>query len=149
MEYLDIKLENKEGKEVSLRNYLGEKTILYFYPKDNTPGCTMEAKDFTNLKGDFEDLGYKIIGVSADSVNSHVRFIGRQDLKITLLSDHDKKLIHALNVEGEKKNYGKVYIGLIRSTFLIDEEGTITKEYRNVRAKGHAERVLRELKESM
>ena len=145
MEYLNIKLNDANGKEVSLKDFKGDKVILYFYPKDNTPGCTIEAKDFTCLKDQFKEKGYKIVGVSPDSIASHEKFIAKKDLDITLISDPDKVLIDAFNVFGEKKNYGKVYIGLIRSTFILDEEGSITKEYRNVRAKGHADRVLREL----
>lgn len=132
------------GKHIDEKDLLGKNTILYFYPKDNTPGCTSEAKDFTALKDDFAKLNTQIIGVSADNVTSHERFIEKQDLDIQLISDEDKKLIEAFGAWGEKKNYGKIYFGLIRSTFLINTKGEIIAEWRNVRAKGHAERILKE-----
>jgi peroxiredoxin Q/BCP len=145
MSYKDIVLSGSDSKEYSIKDFKGQKIILYFYPKDNTPGCTTEAKDFTDLKKEFAQHGYKIIGVSKDSVTSHINFITKQTLDILLLSDPEAKLMSELNVWGEKKNYGKTYFGVIRTTFLLDEDGNITKEYRNVRAKGHAERVLKEL----
>ena len=121
-------------------------TILYFYPKDNTPGCTLEAQDFTRLKADFEALGVEIFGVSKDSEASHENFCAKHGLGITLISDPDGVLHEKFGAIGEKKNYGKTYIGTIRSTFLLDSAtGEIVQEWRNVRAKGHAERVLAEL----
>ncbi len=120
-------------------------TLLYFYPKDDTPGCTMEAQDFTRLKSEFEKLGIQIIGVSKDSETSHAKFCNKYNLGIQLLSDEDGKLHEQFGVIGEKKNYGKVYIGVIRSTFLLDSTGNILKEWRNVKATGHAEKVLKEL----
>lgn len=123
----------------------GLKTLLYFYPKDNTPGCTLEAQDFTRLKTDFQTLGIHIIGVSKDSETSHTKFRESCSLGIDLISDVDSKLHEQFGVIGEKKNYGKVYIGVIRSTFLLDTNGKILKEWRNVKAKGHAEKILKEL----
>lgn len=137
-------LPANNGENITEKDLLGKNTIFYFYPKDNTPGCTSEAKDFTALKNDFAKLNTQIIGVSADDVASHDRFIEKQDLRINLISDTDKKLIEAFGVWGEKKNYGKVYFGLIRSTFLINTSGEIIAEWRNVRAKGHGERILKE-----
>ena len=99
-----------------------EKTLLYFYPKDNTPGCTLEAQDFTRLKNDFAKLGIQIIGVSKDSEASHEKFTTSCGLGIPLISDVDGTLHEQFGVIGEKKNYGKVYIGVIRSTFLLDQE---------------------------
>jgi thioredoxin-dependent peroxiredoxin len=96
------------------------RTLLYFYPKDDTPGCTLEATDFTRLKHDFEALGIQIIGVSKDSDESHAKFCDKYDLGITLISDESGELHEQFGVIGEKKNYGKVYIGVIRSTFLLD-----------------------------
>lgn len=116
--------------------------VLYFYPKDNTPGCTLEAKDFSCMKQEFLDLGVLILGVSKDSEQSHNNFIEKQDLKITLVSDEDLSLHKLFGVWWEKKNYGKTYLWVIRSTFLLDQSGTIVKEWRNVRAKGHVQRVL-------
>lgn len=123
-------------------------TLLYFYPKDDTPGCTMEASDFTRLKWEFENLGIQVIGVSKDSEASHAKFCNKYNLSMQLVSDEDESLHTQFSVIGEKKNYGKVYIGVIRSTFLLDQTGKIIKEWRNVKATGHAEKVLREIKES-
>jgi len=120
-------------------------TLLYFYPKDDTPGCTLEAQDFTWLMPDFAKLGIQIIGVSKDSEASHENFCNKYSLAIKLISDESGELHEQFGVIGEKKNYGKVYIGVIRSTFLLDSTGNIVKEWRNVKATGHAEKVLREL----
>jgi len=122
-------------------------TLLYFYPKDDTPGCTLEASDFTQLKSEFEALGIQIIWISKDSETSHAKFCNKYNLSIQLLSDEDESLHNQFGVIGEKKNYGKVYIGVIRSTFLLDSQWKIIKEWRNVKATGHAEKVLREIKE--
>lgn len=122
-----------------------KKTLLYFYPKDNTPGCTLEAQDFTRLKNDFEAMGIYIIGVSKDSESSHTKFRDSCNLGIELISDETGELHDQFGVIGEKKNYGKVYVGVIRSTFLLDSDGKILREWRNVKATGHAEKVLREL----
>jgi thioredoxin-dependent peroxiredoxin len=125
-----------------------DRTILYFYPKDDTPGCTLEAQDFTRLKKDFEALGIEIIGVSKDSEASHAKFCGKYDLGIRLVSDESGELHEQFGVIGEKKNYGKVYVGVIRSTFLLDSDGKILREWRNVKATGHAEKVLKEIKKA-
>ena len=121
------------------------RTLLYFYPKDDTPGCTREARDFTWLMREFEKLWIQILWVSQDSGISHEKFCNKYDLGITLISDTSGELHTQFGVIGEKKNYGKVYIGVIRSTFLLDSTGKILHEWRNVKAKGHAEKVLREL----
>lgn len=122
-------------------------TLIYFYPKDDTPGCTLEASDFTRLKSEFEALGIQIIGISKDSESSHAKFCNKYNLGIQLISDEDESLHNQFGVIGEKKNYGKVYVGVIRSTFLLDSTGKIIREWRNVKATGHAEKVLREVKE--
>lgn len=122
-------------------------TLLYFYPKDDTPGCTLEAQDFTRLAGEFAKLDIQIIWVSKDSESSHAKFCNKYNLSIQLISDEDESLHNQFSVIGEKKNYGKVYIGVIRSTFLLDSSWKILKEWRNVKATGHAEKVLREIKE--
>ena len=124
-------------------------TLLYFYPKDDTPGCTLEAVDFTRLRSDFWALGVEIVGVSKDSEISHEKFCKKHDLGIRLISDEDGSLHEKFGVIGEKKNYGKVYIGVIRSTFLLDAAGSIVKEWRNVKATGHAEKVLREIQKEL
>ncbi len=126
-------------------NYL----ILYFYPKDNTPWCTVESKDFSCLQQDFSDLGVALLWCSKDSEQSHQNFITKQDLTVNLLSDEELSLHKEFWVWGEKKNYGKTYLWVIRSTFLLDKQGNIVKEWRNVRAKGHAQRVLGYIKENL
>lgn len=120
------------------------RTLLYFYPKDNTPGCTLEAQDFTRAKEAFARAGIAIVGVSLDDEKSHAKFVDSCALGIDLISD-DKTLHDELGVIGEKKNYGKVYVGVIRSTFLLDSNGKVEKEWRNVKATGHAAKVAREL----
>lgn len=143
--YLDIKLQASDDQLYTLRDFNGQKIVLYFYPKDNTSGCTLESKDFTCLKDRYADKGYKIIGVSKDTVRSHKNFITKQELDLLLLADPDKEMIMAFDLLKEKSMYGKKYMGVVRSTFVLDEEGNITKEYRNIKAKGHAEALLNEL----
>lgn len=147
MELLDVKVFDEEGNEITLREALaGKWTVLYVYPKDNTPGCTTEAKEFTELLPEFEKLGFQVIGVSKDSVKSHQRFKEKRGLKIKLLSDPNVGLIKALGAWGKKKRYGKEYEGVIRSTFIFNPDGEIVWKKLNVRAKGHAAKVLEEAK---
>jgi len=135
-----------EEKNISLKEILLDKnTILYFYPRDNTPGCTVENKDFTEYKEEFQKLGYKLIWVSKDSIESHKKFIEKQELKNDLISDVDLILHKELWVWWEKNNYWKKVMWVIRSTFIIDNTWEVLKEYRNIRAKWHAERLLKEL----
>lgn len=129
----------------ALEKYRGKKVVLYFYPKDMTPGCTCEAVDFRDLKEEFERLGAVIVGVSPDSEDSHQAFKEKENLNFELISDPDKDIMTAFGVYGEKKNYGRIVKGVIRSTFLFDEDGHLMEEMRNVRAKGHAARVLKAL----
>jgi len=144
----EVLLSNGEVKELKLSQILWEdKTILYFYPKDNTPGCTVENKDFTSLKGEFEKLWYKLIWVSKDGIASHKKFVEKQWLENDLISDPELKLHKELWVYGEKKNYWKTVMWVIRSTFLVNQDGEVLKEWRNIRAKWHAERILKGLKE--
>ena len=142
-----IVYEKKNSEEILLGDLLKRngKTLLYFYPKNNTPWCTVEAKDFSEYKSEFEKKWIKIVGVSKDSEKSHCNFMEKQELNIALVSDPELELHKKYEAWGEKKNYGKVYIWAIRSTFLLDENGEILQEWRNVRAKGHVEKVLREL----
>lgn len=126
-----------------LKNY--EKTILYFYPKDNTPGCSLEAIEFTKYKKLFNDNWIWIIWVSKDSIKSHNSFIEKKELNIDLISDTELELHNKFSVIWEKKNYGKIYQWVIRSTFLIDKNWNILQEWRNVRAKWHVERIIKEL----
>lgn len=120
--------------------------ILYFYPKDNTPGCTTQATDFTAHLHAFDALGYDIIGVSRDSVESHINFITKHQLHIPLISDADEQLCHHFEVIKEKNMYGKMTLGLVRSTFVFDKNGTLTHAQRNLRAKDYATRLLEVLK---
>jgi peroxiredoxin Q/BCP len=139
-------LPNQDGVEICLRDLLGRWIVLYFYPKDNTPGCTTEAKEFSELIDEFEKLGAIVIGISPDSPKRHSNFIQKHNLKITLLSDENKEVLKAYGAWGKKKMYGKEYEGVIRSTFIISPDGEIVKEFKNVKAKGHAKKVLEELK---
>ena len=116
MNYLDIKLPASDDKEYSLRDFIGQNIVLYFYPKDNTPGCTIESKNFTSLAEDFKNKGYTIIGVSRDSVKSHKNFISKQELDLLLLSDKEEKLVKAFDVLKEKSMFGRKYMGIERST---------------------------------
>ncbi len=145
MKYLDIKLEASNDSSYSLRDFLGSKVILYFYPKDNTSGCTVEAKDFTNLQSEYLKKGYKIIGVSRDSIKSHKNFIKKHELNLLLLSDTNEEMVKAFDVLKEKSMYGRTYMGIVRSTFVLDEEGKIIKEVRKVKVKEHAQLLLNEL----
>jgi peroxiredoxin Q/BCP len=138
----EFTLPNQDGKNVSMKDYSGKWLVLYFYPKDNTPGCTIEAKDFTSLAGRFEKLGAAVVGVSPDSVKSHCNFIEKQGLKITLLSDTDRAVTKRYGAWGTKKMYGKESEGLIRSTFVISPDGKISRAWTKVKAEGHAEEVL-------
>lgn len=140
-------LPDAEGKEVCLRDFRGRWVVLYFYPKDNTPGCTTEALEFTQLLDEFEKLNAVVVGVSKDSVESHRRFVQKHGLRVILLSDTERKVIEAYGVWQLKKRYGRESYGVVRSTFLIDPEGRIAHVWRNVRAKGHAAKVLERLKE--
>jgi len=139
-------LSNQDSVEICLRDLKGKWIVLYFYPKDNTPGCTTEAKEFSELIDEFEDLGAIVIGISPDSPKRHSNFIEKHNLKVTLLSDEEKEVLKAYGAWGKKKMYGKEYESVIRSTFIIDPQGNIVKEFKNVRAKGHATKILEELK---
>jgi peroxiredoxin Q/BCP len=143
----DFCLLNQDEVEICLKDLKGKWIVLYFYPKDNTPGCTIEAKEFSELLDEFEKLNAIVIGISPDSPKKHSNFIEKHGLKITLLSDEDKKVIKEFGAWGKKKMYGKEYEGVIRSTFIINPQGEIVQEYKNVKAKGHAKKVLEDLKE--
>ena len=121
----DFTLLNEEGNEVSLSQYLGKKVILYFYPKDNTPGCTRQACAFKNAYDGFKEKDVVVIGISKDSEKSHANFIKKYELNFILLSDPKRKAIEAYDVWKEKKLYGKVSMGVVRSTYIIDENGYI------------------------
>ena len=141
----EFSLLNQDGVQLSLKDFAGKKIVLYFYPKDNTPGCTIEANEFSELYEDFLAKNAVVLGVSPDNDKSHCKFITKFRLKHTLLCDTDKLVARAYGAWGLKKNYGKEYEGLIRSTFVIDEGGKIAQIYKNVKAKAHAKAVLESL----
>jgi len=134
--------EYDENSEITLSNLRKNIVVLFFYPKDMTPGCTTEATAFSALKKDFDAHSVKIIGISKDSVARHNKFIAKHDLNITLAADEDGKVCDAYGVWVLKKLYGREYMGIERSTYLIDAEGKIVQIWRKVRVKGHAEAVL-------
>ena len=146
MKAKDFTLQASNGKDVSLSDYKGKAVILYFYPKDSTPGCTTEACDFRDNSDEIKEGNAEILGISLDSINSHEKFIEKNDLPFLLLSDPDHKVCEMYGVWQLKKNYGKEYMGIVRSTFLIDKDQNIVKEWRNVRVKNHVEEVTEELK---
>lgn len=130
------------GRQVSLRGQLGAPLVLYFYPKDNTPGCTMEAQDFAALYPQFREAGAEVFGVSRDSPRSHDNFCTRYGLPFLLLSDADEALCRALDVIREKSRYGRKYLGVDRSTFLFGADGKLVRQWRSVKVKAHAAEVL-------
>jgi len=140
-------LPNQDGKKVSLKDLLGQWTVLYFYPKDDTPGCTTEACEFTTNWDQFQKLSARVIGVSPDSPESHVKFIAKHKLRIELLSDSEHEVLAKYGAWGEKNNYGKVYEGVLRTTVLIDPKGKIAHVWSSVKAAGHAEAVATKLSE--
>jgi peroxiredoxin Q/BCP len=142
---VEFSLSNQDGARVSSGDFSGKRYVMFFYPKAMTPGCTTESCDFRDGYQEFADAGYEVIGVSPDPPSLNARFKTKEGLNFDLLSDEDHSLAESLGAWGEKKNYGKVYEGLIRSTFVIDEDGIVEKAYRNVRAKGHVARVKADL----
>ncbi|KAA3613530.1 MAG: thioredoxin-dependent thiol peroxidase [Calditrichaeota bacterium] len=143
----DFNLPDQDGNEQSLSERKGKWIVLYFYPKDMTPGCTTEACNFQETLPDFENLNTEIIGISKDSVVRHRKFADKYSLGFTLVSDEDGKVCEAFGTWQLKKNYGKEYMGIVRSTFIINPEGIIAKVYPNVRVKEHHLRVQEDLKE--
>ena len=141
----DFTLLDAQGKKISLKDFRGKKVVLYFYPRDNTPGCTIEAMDFTKLKGEFAKKNAMVIGISKDSCESHQRFIDKKSLDVILLSDEDHSVQERYDVWKPKKFMGKEFMGTVRSTFLIDEKGEIIKEWRKVSVMNHAKTVLESL----
>ena len=132
-------------QDLSLSDFKGRSLVIYFYPKDNTPGCTQEGQDFRDLYPQFERAGADILGVSRDSVRTHENFKKKHEFPFHLLSDGDEKLCKQFDVIHEKKLYGRTYMGIERSTFLIDSEGVLKQEWRKLRVPGHAEAVLEAL----
>ncbi len=142
----DFTALNQDGKKVKLSSFRGKKNVvLYFYPRDMTPGCTTEACDFRDSQSSFKNT--VIIGVSADSQEKHTKFIEKHSLSFDLLSDPDRKVLEKYGVWQEKSLYGKKFMGIVRSTFIIDKKGVIQKIFSKVKVKGHVEKVLEALKE--
>jgi peroxiredoxin Q/BCP len=137
-----INLPRDGGETVNLSDFSGKKVVLYFYPKDDTPGCTKEAIGFTDMVAEFAALDAVILGVSKDSVKKHDKFIAKHDLKIALLSDEDGDVCERYGTWVEKNMYGKIYMGIERATFLIGADGKIAQVWRKVRVPGHVEAVL-------
>lgn len=142
----NLKFQNNEDKILSFSKFLGKYLILYFYPRDNTSGCTKEAKDFSSLILEFDSSNTIVIGISSDTYESHNKFISKHDLKIELISDIDNNLCQHFGVWVEKNMYGKKFMGIERSTFLIDPSGIIIKEWRKVKVTSHAEELLNYLR---
>lgn len=141
----DFTLTDDRGQQVSLSDYQGRRVIVYFYPKADTPGCTTEACDFRDSLAELDDAGIDILGISPDTVDKLEKFRDKHDLNFPLLADPEKKALTAYGAFGEKKNYGKVVQGVIRSTFLINENGTVGLAKYNVKATGHVGRIIRDL----
>ncbi|MGC8639957.1 MAG: thioredoxin-dependent thiol peroxidase [Isosphaeraceae bacterium] len=137
---------DQQGKNVTLASLKGSPVVLYFYPKDDTSGCTKEARAFRDAFDEYEKAGARIVGVSPDSVESHVKFIGKHGLPFTLLADTDKKLAEAYGVWKEKSMYGKKYMGVERTTFVIDGKGVVRHIFPKVKVDGHSAAVLEAIK---
>ena len=143
----DFSLPDQNNKQTSLKNFKGKWVVLYFYPKDDTPGCTVEAIDFTNGYDDFKKLNTVIVGVSPDNNKSHCTFIEKHKLKVTLLSDTEKKILKAYGVWQEKSMYGRKYMGVARTTFLIDPSGKVVHVWEKVSVSGHMDDVKKKVME--
>jgi peroxiredoxin Q/BCP len=134
---------NQEEKKISLSDFSGKKLILYFYPKDNTPGCTAESCNLNENYDAWLEKGFEVVGVSPDSVKSHQKFQAKYDLKFNLIADTEKEILQAYGVWGEKSMYGKKYMGVLRTTFVIDEKGIIQEIFEKVETKDHTEQILK------
>lgn len=143
----DFELHDQFGKSHRLADYRGKYVLLYFYPKDDTPGCTKEACSFRDDYSEYQKAGVPILGVSPDSQESHSKFSLKHDLPFTLLSDPDHSVCEAYGVWGKKKMFGKEYDGVYRTTYLIDPEGVIVETFKNVKPDGHSEEVLERIRE--
>jgi thioredoxin-dependent peroxiredoxin len=144
-----FELPASNGETVKLSDFTGKNVVLYFYPKDMTPGCTTEACDFRDLHESFEGLNAVILGVSPDPINRHEKFIEKHGLPFLLLADEDHKTAEDYKVWQLKKNFGKEYMGIERSTFIIDKDGNLVREWRKVKVKGHVEEALEFIKENL
>ncbi|TKG95536.1 thioredoxin-dependent thiol peroxidase [Puteibacter caeruleilacunae] len=137
----EFSAKNQNGEIISLSNFKGKKVILYFYPKDNTPGCTAESCNLNDNYDYWLGKGYEVIGVSPDSEKSHQRFIEKHGLRFTLISDPEKEVLEAYGAWGEKKLYGRVYMGVLRTTYVISEEGVIEQVFAKVKTKDHTNQI--------
>jgi peroxiredoxin Q/BCP len=135
---------NQDSKEIKLTDFIGKKVVLYFYPKDSTPGCTAQACSLRDNYDELHKAGYEVIGVSADSASSHQKFIAKQNLPFNLIADTDKVLSEKMGTWGEKSMYGKLYMGMFRTTFIINEEGIIEKIFypKDINTKSHANQII-------
>lgn len=141
----DFSGKNQNGETISLSGFKGKKLILYFYPKDDTPGCTAEACNLNDNYDYWISKGYEVVGISPDSEASHAKFVKKYGLKFNLVADTAKEILEAYGVWGEKVNYGKSYMGVMRTTFVINEEGTIEKIFKKVDTKEHTDQIAKEL----
>ena len=139
----DFNIPNQNGDIVSIDAYKGKKLVLYFYPKDNTPGCTAQSCNLTDNYELLQSKGYEVLGVSADGQKAHQNFINKFNFPFDLLSDTDKKVIEAYDVWKEKKNFGKVYMGIVRTTYIIDENGIIEEVIEKVDTKNHTDQIIK------
>jgi peroxiredoxin Q/BCP len=133
---------NQHGKKISLSDYKGKKVILYFYPKDNTPGCTSESCNLNDNYQMWLSKGFEVIGVSPDSEASHKKFADKYNLSFNILADTEKEILQAYGAWGEKKMYGKIYMGVLRTTYIINEEGIIEKVFEKVKTKDHTNQII-------
>lgn len=138
----DFKGVNQDNQTISLSDFKGKKLILFFYPKDNTPGCTAEACDLRDHFQELKNKGFALLGVSPDSMASHQKFIEKQNLPMDLIADTEKKILEAYGVWAEKSMYGRTYMGVLRTTFVIDEQGKIEQIFSKVKTKAHTEQIL-------
>lgn len=145
----DFELESSNGEKVKLSDYRGKNVVLYFYPKDMTPGCTTQACDFRDQHQHFADVNAVVLGVSPDPLSRHEKFIEKHGLPFLLLADEDHEAAEAYGVWKLKKNFGKEYMGIERSTFIIDQEGKLVKEWRKVKVNGHVEEALEYIRENL
>ena len=136
---------NQDEKEIKLSDFKGKKVILYFYPKDDTPGCTAESCNLNENYDELTKLGFEVIGVSPDGIPSHNKFIAKYKLAFNLIADTEKEILEAYGVWGEKKMFGKTYMGVLRTTFVISEEGIIEKVFTKVKTKDHTNQILSEM----
>ena len=141
----DFKLPSTSKKDYSLKDSIGKYVIIYFYPKDDTPGCTTETNDFNKLLPKFKRLNCEILGISKDNLNSHEKFKNKYKIKFDLLADEEKKVLKKYKVWAKKKFMGREFLGIVRTTFLIDKKGKILKIWNNVKVNGHAQEVLETL----